>query len=77
MTVPTQSKPSMTGNIILTEDGVMMTGCMDGEKVGYTDLMEASALFREELNLMNGLTNLSIVLFLAAELVTFLVQQTQ
>ena len=29
---------------IIVSGGVMMTGCMDGEKVGYTDLMEASGL---------------------------------
>lgn len=29
---------------IICSGGVMATGCMDGEKVGYTDLMEASGL---------------------------------
>jgi dihydroxy-acid dehydratase len=29
---------------IIISGGVMATGCMDGEKVGYTDLMEASGL---------------------------------
>ena len=30
--------------VIICSGGVMATGCMDGEKVGYTDLMEASGL---------------------------------
>ena len=35
--------------VIVCSGGVMATGCMDGEKVGYTDLMEASGLVQRGL----------------------------
>ena len=43
---------------IIISGGVMATGCMDGEKVGYTDLMEASGLVQRGIKSNEWLDNL-------------------
>ena len=43
---------------IICSGGVMATGCMDGEKVGYTDLMEASGLVQRGIKTNEWLSEL-------------------